>query len=70
PSAFSQQGIIDAVTTHVVCGAQALLVTEDVTFTNCLVVMRPKTTRSELPTRAKVKTNIHNKFVDFMENVQ
>ncbi|RDX52409.1 hypothetical protein OH76DRAFT_1307496, partial [Lentinus brumalis] len=70
PTAFSKHAILDAVTTHVVCGAQALLVADDVTFTNCLVVMRPKTTRSELPSRDDVRTNIHNKYIDFVDNVR
>ena len=31
--------------------------------------MRPKTKRSELPTRAKVRTHINNSFVDFLESL-
>ncbi|KAI1795271.1 hypothetical protein LXA43DRAFT_846312, partial [Ganoderma leucocontextum] len=69
PTAFSRTAILDAVTQHVVCGDQALLVANDPTFTNCLVVMRPKTTKEELPSRAVVRMNIKNKFVQFIKGV-
>lgn len=32
--------------------------------------MRPRTKKSELPTRARVKTRIHNEFVAFLERLQ
>ena len=50
--------------------SQALLVADDPTFTNCLVVMRPKTTKEELPSRAVVRTNIKNKFVQFIKGIR
>ena len=34
----------------------------DVMFRNCLIVMRPKTLPSELPTHTTVRTRIENKF--------
>nr|VWO96606.1 C2H2-type domain-containing protein [Ganoderma boninense] len=70
PTVFSRTAILDAVTQHVVCGDQALLVADDPTFTNCLVVMRPKTTKEELPSRAVVRTNIKNKFVQFIKELR
>ncbi|KAL6298237.1 hypothetical protein BKA93DRAFT_706527, partial [Sparassis latifolia] len=70
PSAFSREAILDAVIKHVVCGDQALLLADDATFTNCLVTMRPKTTRADLPTRGTVKTQIKNKFVDYVERLR
>ncbi|EIW63228.1 uncharacterized protein TRAVEDRAFT_83826, partial [Trametes versicolor FP-101664 SS1] len=69
PTAFSRVGILDAVTTHVVVGDQALLLASTPTFTNCLVMMRPKTTREDLPTRSTVRTNIKNKFVDYVQSI-
>ncbi|KAI1782026.1 hypothetical protein LXA43DRAFT_859727, partial [Ganoderma leucocontextum] len=69
PTAFSRTAILDAVTQHVVCGDQALLVADDPTFTNCLVVMCPKTTKEDLPSRATVRTNIKNKFVRFIRSI-
>ena len=50
--------------------SQALLVADDPTFTNCLVVMRPKTTKEELPSRAVVRTNIKNNFIRFIKTVR
>ncbi|KAH9856302.1 hypothetical protein C2E23DRAFT_703794, partial [Lenzites betulinus] len=68
---FSQEGILDAVTKHIVCSDQQALLTADTpTFTNCLVAMHPKTGKSELPTRWTVRTNIINSFVDFMSDLK
>lgn len=39
------------------------------TFTNCLVAMRPRTTREELPTRTTVRTNIKNEYVDYIQDI-
>ena len=50
--------------------SQALLVADDPTFTNCLVVMRPKTTKEELPSRAIVRKNIKNKFIQFIKGIR
>ncbi|EIW57566.1 uncharacterized protein TRAVEDRAFT_99481, partial [Trametes versicolor FP-101664 SS1] len=70
PTAFSRVGIADAVTKHVVCGAQALLLADEPTFTNCLVVMRPKTTKEDLPSRTTVRTRIQNNFVDLLKALE
>ncbi|KAL1947386.1 hypothetical protein VTO73DRAFT_14347 [Trametes versicolor] len=66
PTAFSPEAIMDAVAKHIVCGDQALLLADSPTFTNCLIVMHPKTGKRELPTRTTVRTYIGNKFVDFI----
>lgn len=42
----------------------------EVTFRNCLVAMRPKSTMEDLPSRDTVKTGIHNAFVDTMNAVK
>ncbi len=47
-----------------------MLTADTPTFTNCLVAMRPKTGKSELPTRWTVRTNIINNFVDFMTDLK
>ncbi|KAI0713356.1 hypothetical protein C8Q76DRAFT_581973, partial [Earliella scabrosa] len=67
PTQFSPEAILQSVTEHVVCGYQPLSIADDKTFTNCLVVMRPGTKKSELPTRAKVRTHINNSFVDYLD---
>ncbi|KAI1788228.1 hypothetical protein LXA43DRAFT_841387, partial [Ganoderma leucocontextum] len=69
-TAFSREGILDAVTRHVVCGDQALAVADNVSFRNCLVVMRPKTKKSDLPSRASVRTKISNDFVDYIATLK
>ncbi|OJT06528.1 Zinc finger BED domain-containing protein RICESLEEPER 2 [Trametes pubescens] len=70
PTVFSRPAIFDAVTKHIVCGDQALLLANNVTFTNCLVTMRPKTKREDLPTRATVYTRIQNEFGTYMSNLR
>ncbi len=49
---------------------QALSIADDITFSNCLVAMRPQTKKKELPTRTTVKNNINNKFVDYIEELR
>ena len=39
-------------------------------FTNCLVIMHPKTTKEDLPSRAVIQMNIKNKFVQFIKGVR
>ena len=40
------------------------------TFRNCLVTMRPKTSKSELPSRETVRSHITNKFIEYMEQLK
>lgn len=49
---------------------QPLAIADDKTFCNCLVVMRPGTKTSELPTVWKVKTRINNEFVGFLKDLK
>lgn len=53
-----------------VTSGQALLVADTPTFTNCLVTMRPKTTKQDLPSRAVVRNNIKNSFVDYVDDIR
>ncbi|KAI0715523.1 hypothetical protein C8T65DRAFT_527398, partial [Cerioporus squamosus] len=67
---FTKDAILQAVTEHIVCGQQALAVADDITFTNCLVVMRPATKRSELPTRTTVHRKINDEFIDYLAELK
>ncbi|RDX45976.1 hypothetical protein OH76DRAFT_1301494, partial [Lentinus brumalis] len=66
PKEFSKETILKAVSEHVVCGQQALSVADNITFTNCLVAMRPATKKSELPSRSTVRSYINNSFIDYV----
>jgi hypothetical protein len=43
---------------------QSLAVADKDLFRNCLVTMRPKTTKNDLPSTHDVSVYIHNRFVD------
>ncbi|KAH9946560.1 hypothetical protein B0H21DRAFT_659502, partial [Amylocystis lapponica] len=47
----------------------ALLLADEASFTNCLVVMRPKTTRDDLPSRTTLRTKIMNNHVDYFKAI-
>ncbi len=49
---------------------QPLAIADDKTFHNCLVVLRPGTKTSKLPTVWKVKTRINNGFVRFLKDLK
>ena len=49
---------------------KALAHADEVTFTNCLVVMRPKTLRSELPTRSTVRTRIETEYAKYLDKLR
>ena len=49
---------------------QALALAEKPIFRNCLVAMRPKTTRKDLPSRHDIEVYIHNEFVDWLKTLK
>lgn len=49
---------------------QALAITEKPIFRNCLVAMRLKTTRKDLPSRHDIEVHIHNEFVDWLKTLK
>ncbi|RPD52734.1 hypothetical protein L227DRAFT_465449, partial [Lentinus tigrinus ALCF2SS1-6] len=49
---------------------QALMLANQTTFRNCLVVMRLTTRKSELPTRTTVRNRIEDKFNDFIDELK
>jgi hypothetical protein len=49
---------------------QALALTEKAIFRNCLVAMRPKTTRKDLPSRHDIEVYIHNAFVGWLKSLK
>ena len=63
PTAFTQDGLLDAIARFVACDDQSLVVTNKATFRNCLVMMRSKTVTVDLPTMHTISDYIHNQFV-------
>ncbi len=49
---------------------QALALAEKPSFWNCLVAMRPKTMRKDLPTRHNIEIYIHNEFMDWLKTLK
>jgi hypothetical protein len=49
---------------------KALALAEKPVFRNCLVAMRPKTTRKDLPSRHDIEVYIHNEFVDWLKTLK
>ncbi|RDX42609.1 hypothetical protein OH76DRAFT_1362503, partial [Lentinus brumalis] len=62
PTTFSPDAILRHVTILIVTSDQPLAMADDIAFRNCLVTMRPKTRKGELPTRTTVRTRITNEF--------
>lgn len=49
---------------------QALALAEKPIFRNCLVAMRPKTTRRDLPSRHDIEVYIHNEFAAWLKTLK
>ena len=64
---FSQEAALDAVTRFIVCDDQALSLPDKPVFRNCLVVMRPRTTNSQLPSTRDVENHIKNEAIKLAE---
>ncbi|KIL56844.1 hypothetical protein M378DRAFT_88733, partial [Amanita muscaria Koide BX008] len=67
---FSKQNITLEVTKFVACGDQSLAVAESAGFRNCLVAMRPKTLKSELPSSYNVAVCLHNEAVKWIASLK
>ena len=59
---FTHDGALEAIAKFVVCDDQALAMVEKPVFRNCLIVMRPKTTRKYLPSTHDLLVRIHNEY--------
>jgi hypothetical protein len=46
---------------------QALSLADKASFRNCLVAMRPRTTKADMPSAHDVATFIHNEFVVLLD---
>ncbi|KAG2065558.1 hypothetical protein BDR04DRAFT_1032455, partial [Suillus decipiens] len=62
--------VLHAVAEFVVCDDQSLAVADKVTFRNCLVAMRPSSTKLDLPSTHDVMTYVHNSFIDFFSKLK
>ena len=49
---------------------KSLAIANKAAFRNCLVAMRPKTKVREIPSMYDIKTHIHNKFVEQLEELK
>jgi hypothetical protein len=50
--------------------SQALAVANKTTFKNCLVAMRPRATKSDIPTTHDVTVYIHNQFANWLKELK
>ncbi|KAF8225168.1 hypothetical protein L208DRAFT_1018610, partial [Tricholoma matsutake] len=64
PTEFSQEGILDVVAKFMACDDQLLAVVDKALFRNCLITMRPKTIKNNLPSTHDVSVYIHNCFIE------
>ena len=49
---------------------QSLSVVDKVTFWNCLVAMRPRATKADIPSTHDITTFIHNAFTNFLKELK
>jgi hypothetical protein len=70
PSAFTREGIVEAIAKHIVCDDQALSLADKATFRNCMVAMRPRTTATDLPSTHDVTIFIHNQFISLVKTLK
>ncbi|KAH9009502.1 hypothetical protein EDB84DRAFT_1235332, partial [Lactarius hengduanensis] len=66
---FTKEAILDAVAKLIACDAQALILVDKATFQNCLVIMRPKTKRADLPSAYDVKVYLKNTFITHLKQL-
>jgi hypothetical protein len=67
---FTRDGALDAIARFVACDDQALALVEKPVFRNCLIAMRPKTTKKDLPSTHDLVVHIHNEFVAWMKKLK
>ena len=67
---FSRDTLLHAEAQFIICNDQALTVADNATFRNCLVAMRAKTTRADLPSTHEVRTYIHNQSVAWLKELK
>ncbi|KAM6490390.1 hypothetical protein JOM56_014154, partial [Amanita muscaria] len=70
PEEFTKEAILEAVVKFITCENQALLTANKATFRNCLVAMRPKVNKNDLPSAHDVRVFIQNSFVSHIDQVR
>ncbi|KAF8478745.1 hypothetical protein DFH94DRAFT_619600, partial [Russula ochroleuca] len=70
PGEFTRTALQHAVTQFIACDDQSLAVANKATFCNCLVAMRPKTIKADLPTTYNVMSHLHNEFVGWLQQLK
>ncbi|KAF8229374.1 hypothetical protein L208DRAFT_1286927, partial [Tricholoma matsutake] len=67
---FSCDGILEVVAKFVTCDDQSPAVANKASFRNCLIIMRPKTIKQDLPTTHSVSVYIHNQFIEQLKQLK
>jgi hypothetical protein len=70
PTEFTRDAVLEAVTRHIACDDQALMLADKPTFRNCLVIMRPKTKMGDLPSTHDVRAYLRNVFVQHLNQLK
>ncbi|KAF7770801.1 hypothetical protein Agabi119p4_6775 [Agaricus bisporus var. burnettii] len=69
PRDFTREGILKAVTIHIATDDQAFDIANKPSFRNCLVTMRPRTTKNDLPSAYDVKNFLHSEFTRYLQDL-
>ncbi|KAF8480750.1 hypothetical protein DFH94DRAFT_630161, partial [Russula ochroleuca] len=69
-SEFSCADLLHEVAKFVTCDDQVFVVTDKASFRNCLVAMRPWTTKADLPSSHNVKIYLHKQFITCLEELK
>ncbi|KAF8549119.1 hypothetical protein OG21DRAFT_1526024 [Imleria badia] len=69
PCTFLRKIALKRVAEFIVCDDQSLSVANKPMFRNCLVAMCPNATKADLPSTHDVTTYIHNKFSEFLDDL-
>ncbi|KAF5374133.1 hypothetical protein D9615_008888 [Tricholomella constricta] len=67
---FTREAVVEAVAKHIACDNQALMLADKIRFRNCLVAMRPKAKKADLPTSHGVRLFLNNSFVKCLEELK
>lgn len=70
PQEFRREALLHAVAQFIACDDQSLAVANKPSFRNCLLAMRPKTIRPDLPSTHEVTKYLHNEFVAWLKTLK
>ncbi|KAG6904054.1 hypothetical protein DXG01_012929, partial [Tephrocybe rancida] len=70
PREFTREGVLESVSKLITVDDQSLLLADKPLFRNVLISMRPKATKADLPSTYDVKVFLHNKYVEWLKQLQ